>query len=76
MIATTYRTRSELIDRFQAALSRDELRCMLHGRRRDERGAFARSVVEGLENDPPKLDCRYLYDARGSALFEQITAQP
>lgn len=38
--------------------------------------AFARDVVLGLSDAPRWLPCRYLYDARGSALFEEITRQP
>ena len=37
---------------------------------------FAEATVAGLEKLPRRLACRYLYDARGSALFERITAQP
>jgi L-histidine N-alpha-methyltransferase len=32
--------------------------------------------VRGLTDAPRWLPCQYLYDARGSGLFEQITAQP
>ena len=38
--------------------------------------AFARSVVAGLSDEPKWLHCRFLYDAEGSRLFEEITAQP
>ena len=37
---------------------------------------FARSVVEGLQQAPRFLDCAWLYDLRGSELFELITEQP
>jgi L-histidine N-alpha-methyltransferase len=37
---------------------------------------FARAVGRGLTDTPRWLPCRYLYDARGSELFERITAQP
>ncbi len=37
---------------------------------------FAASVVRGLESRPGRLECRFLYDERGSALYEKITAQP
>jgi L-histidine Nalpha-methyltransferase len=37
---------------------------------------FARDVVLGLTDTPRWLPCKYLYDARGSELFESITAQP
>ncbi len=38
--------------------------------------AFARSVTAGLSDDPKWLHCRFLYDAEGSRLFEEITQQP
>lgn len=37
---------------------------------------FARSCLRGLLSDPRSLESRFLYDAEGSALFEQITLQP
>lgn len=37
---------------------------------------FARSSAQGLASPPRRLESRFLYDAQGSALFEQITAQP
>lgn len=37
---------------------------------------FARSVAAGLSDDPKWLHCRFLYDAEGSRLFEEITEQP
>lgn len=37
---------------------------------------FAGSVSDGLHRHPRQLDCRYLYDANGSALFEDICRQP
>jgi dimethylhistidine N-methyltransferase len=38
--------------------------------------SFARAVLEGLSQKQKTLPCRYLYDARGSELFEKITALP
>jgi L-histidine N-alpha-methyltransferase len=38
--------------------------------------AFARSVAAGLSDEPKWLHCRFLYDAEGSRLFEEITRQP
>jgi dimethylhistidine N-methyltransferase len=38
--------------------------------------AFAAAVVDGLSAPQKTLPCRYLYDERGSELFEQITALP
>ncbi|HXJ35936.1 MAG TPA: ergothioneine biosynthesis protein EgtB [Candidatus Eisenbacteria bacterium] len=40
------------------------------------RAAFAQSVVRGLGDMPRWLSCRYLYDAEGSRLFDDITRQP
>ena len=37
---------------------------------------FARSVAAGLSDEPKWLHCRFLYDAEGSRLFEDITEQP
>lgn len=38
--------------------------------------AFAQSIALGLSTQPRTLSCRYLYDDRGSELFDQITEQP
>jgi len=38
--------------------------------------AFARDVLHGLGADRKHVPCRWLYDARGSALFEEITRLP
>ncbi len=35
-----------------------------------------RDVIKGLNKQPKTLPCRYLYDDRGSELFEQITDLP
>lgn len=37
---------------------------------------FATAVLDGLLGRRKSLPCRYFYDARGSELFEQITALP
>jgi dimethylhistidine N-methyltransferase len=37
---------------------------------------FAAAVVDGLSKPRKTLPCQFLYDARGSALFEQITELP
>ena len=37
---------------------------------------FARSSARGLVSVPRRLESRFLYDAAGSALFDQITVQP
>ena len=50
----------------------------LHDRQRTPgpRDEFLRDVVEGLSRAQKTLPCRYFYDARGSELFEDITALP
>ncbi len=40
------------------------------------RAAFLADVLAGLWRRPRALPCKYLYDARGSALFEQICELP
>lgn len=37
---------------------------------------FARSTASGLSASPRKLDCRFLYNGRGSELFDRITELP
>ncbi len=37
---------------------------------------FAHSVARGLQAEPKTLECRFLYDAEGSALFGRICEQP
>jgi len=39
-------------------------------------GDFARAVLQGFAHKPRSLPCRFFYDARGSALFEEITQLP
>ncbi len=39
-------------------------------------GEFAEAVLDGLSRDAKSIPCRFLYDARGSELFEQITRLP
>lgn len=41
-----------------------------------ERDDFAAAVIEGLSKPQKSLPCQFLYDARGSALFEEITRLP
>jgi L-histidine Nalpha-methyltransferase len=42
----------------------------------EEDEAFAAAIVDGLSAPTKSLPCRYLYDERGSLLFEKITALP
>jgi dimethylhistidine N-methyltransferase len=43
---------------------------------RDETATFRADVLAGLARTPKRLPSKYFYDARGSALFEAICAQP
>lgn len=45
-------------------------------RRREGESDFALCVVDGLSRARKSLPCRFLYDARGSELFEDITRLP
>lgn len=38
------------------------------------RERFLADVLAGLQNQPKAIPCKYFYDARGSALFEEICA--
>lgn len=42
----------------------------------DAETAALRELREGLARRPPEIACKYLYDDRGSDLFEQITRLP
>ncbi|MEQ8825500.1 MAG: L-histidine N(alpha)-methyltransferase [Filomicrobium sp.] len=37
---------------------------------------FARAMLAGLRQEPKSVPCRFLYDRRGSELFEEITRLP
>jgi dimethylhistidine N-methyltransferase len=42
----------------------------------DSAGDFAADVIAGLSKPAKSLSCRYLYDSRGSELFDEITRLP
>jgi L-histidine Nalpha-methyltransferase len=37
---------------------------------------FARATVAGMEREPRRMECRFLYDEMGSWLYRRITQQP
>lgn len=43
---------------------------------RSGHAALLHDVLSGLSRRPKRIPCKYLYDRRGSALFEMITRQP
>jgi L-histidine N-alpha-methyltransferase len=64
-----------LIPRFKES-KRKGIHDILDVKPEGKTNAFAHSVVAGLAHPNPTLDCQYLYDERGSRLFEEITRQP
>jgi L-histidine N-alpha-methyltransferase len=69
---------NELPRGFQSALEKRTRSVLLKAgsNRSDPVLDFASSVAAGLDRQPRRLDCRFLYDERGSRLYEQITVQP
>ena len=51
-------------------------RIVVHLTPADARAALRAEVLLGLTSRPKRLPPKYFYDARGSALFEEITALP
>ena len=51
-------------------------RAVERAERHEDESDFALSVIEGLSSPHRSLPCRFLYDARGSELFEEITRLP
>jgi L-histidine N-alpha-methyltransferase len=71
-----YSNRDCLRASFDAALAEQQNIVLQAGSLQDPVGSFAESVCEGLRKTPRELECRFLYDARGSELYEQICSQP
>lgn len=42
----------------------------------ERRAAFRRDVLSGLQETPKTLPCKWLYDAAGSAYYDEITQAP
>jgi uncharacterized SAM-dependent methyltransferase len=71
-----YSNYQQLSKCFQDAVANHQ-NSMLEARNIENSGHdFAASVANGLNQSPPMLEYRFLYNAQGSALYEQITAQP
>lgn len=49
---------------------------LVHARPDDQRAALAEDVRAGLSTVPRSIPSKWLYDAHGSALFEEITRTP
>ena len=63
---------ADLCLQVQEAVAQDELVLLRSKIEVDLLLEFARSTVRGLQQNPPLLECRFLYDKRGGKLFEQI----
>ncbi|GAB7026828.1 L-histidine N(alpha)-methyltransferase [Geotalea toluenoxydans] len=61
---------------FRKALNRSGLIIRQHSTEADQLIDFASATAAGLSSMPRRLQCRFLYDARGSELFDLITRQP
>lgn len=66
----------KLVDGFQNAIEGDRHVFIRTSWKAEPIMEFAESVATGLATRPRRLDYRFLYDARGSELFELITEQP
>jgi len=71
-----FSTRAQLVTAFDRAVADGQGLVLRSAVRQDPTLAFAESVAAGLSSERPTLDCKYLYDAVGSALYEQICDQP
>jgi L-histidine N-alpha-methyltransferase len=65
-----------LRENFDAAVTAQENILLQAGSLSNLDRDFAESVCGGLKKTPRQLECRFLYDARGSELYEQICRQP
>jgi L-histidine N-alpha-methyltransferase len=65
-----------LTEIFHIALQQQRNVVLRAGSLRNHLADFTESVCSGLGKYPRKLECRFLYDAKGSELYEQICAQP
>jgi L-histidine N-alpha-methyltransferase len=66
----------KLVDGFQNAIDGDRHVLIRTAWKSEPVLEFAASVASGLGQRPRRLDYRFLYDSRGSELFELITEQP
>jgi L-histidine Nalpha-methyltransferase len=69
-------TSKDLLNDFQLARTHGHHLMMRMPSQVATRHEFAKSVAVGLGRQPRRFDCRFLYDAQGSKLFEQICLQP
>ncbi len=70
------RAKQELVKGFQTIRAGHDSHILQTGKQAEVLFDFANSVASGLARNPRQLECRFLYDTRGSELYEQITCQP
>ncbi len=61
---------------FAQALADDQSQLLRVSRPLAAKREFAASVARGMQARPRQLECRFLYDKHGSALYEKICRQP
>jgi L-histidine N-alpha-methyltransferase len=71
-----YSNRDCLRASFDVALAEQQNIVLQAGSLQNQARNFAESVCEGLRKSPRQFECRFLYDARGSELYEHICIQP
>jgi L-histidine N-alpha-methyltransferase len=76
MLYEAYSNHDCLRETFDAALQEQQNIVLQAGSLQDPVKSFAESVCEGLQKKPRQLECRFLYDAQGSELYEKICSQP
>lgn len=72
----SYSNHNSLCETFDTALQKQQNLVIQAGSLQDHVQSFAVSVCKGLEKQPRQLECRFLYDAHGSELYEKICSQP
>jgi len=71
-----YSDYENLRETFHSAMQDQQNIVLQAGSLHDPARGFAQSVREGLAKQPRQLECRFLYDFRGSELYENICSQP
>jgi L-histidine N-alpha-methyltransferase len=76
VIYEAYTNHACLLKTFGEAIEEQQNIVLQASSLKDQVKSFAESVCEGLTKKPRQLECRFLYDAKGSELYEQICKQP
>jgi len=76
MLYETYSNHDCLLKTFDAALQGQQNIVLQAGSLQDPVKGFAESVCKGMQKKPRQLECRFLYDAQGSKLYEKICNLP